>query len=195
MGTIKVELARRAGFFRNDKQKKMANELAVMETRRAVAPVSSKTRGKRMFSYSLNGELYTGRFETKEEAAYEAKNAIEESGLEQETFTVGEADSPVAPESFWDAEQWIEHVACQDDYSHDAADDWDESTKEQREELEAKVRPILAEWLDRHKLRPTFAVIRDYINYEIIDGVPVEKKAEVLRTWGGVMDMVPKEGE
>jgi len=40
--------------------------------------------------------------------------------------------------------------------SGDHAEDWDMSTKEQRAELEREVRSVMAAWLDRHNLRPTF---------------------------------------
>jgi hypothetical protein len=104
-----------------------------------------------MFSYAFDEQTFHGDFATREEAIAEA--ASEGGG---DTFWTGENVPATQPEDWWVAEDWLEHVSCQDEYSGDHADGWDESTKEQRAELESLVRPILGEWLDRHSLRPSF---------------------------------------
>lgn len=104
--------------------------------------------------YSLDEEHYEGDFATREEAIAEGQAAYP-----GETIYVGKGVAPEAPEEFWDAEDWLDNVQDQDEYLIDCADGWDTSTKEQRAELEALVRPILGAWLDRHGLRPTFVII------------------------------------
>lgn len=103
------------------------------------------------FSYSHDGQTYHGSFDTREQAIAEA---IEEG--QGDAFWTGENVPATSPEDWWQAEDWLEHVSCQDEYCGDHADGWDNSTKAQREELESLVRPIMAAWLDRHGLRPTF---------------------------------------
>lgn len=102
------------------------------------------------FSYSFDEQEYNGAFATREEAIAEAE--AEDNGI----FWTGENVPATAPEDWWEAEDWLEHVSCQDEYNGDHADGWDHSSKSQRAELESLVRPILAAWLDRHSLRPKF---------------------------------------
>lgn len=103
------------------------------------------------YSYSTNQETYQGDFDTVEQACDEAAGEV---GLHAH-FWVGEQSKP-EPESWWNAEDWLEHVSWQEEFSSEWADGWDKSTYEQRKELESLVRPIMAAWLDRHKLRPKF---------------------------------------
>jgi hypothetical protein len=107
------------------------------------------------FSYSTDGESYYGRFDTFEEAKHEA--------ISEGAKFVGEAIPPPAPEDYFDADDWIEHVSCQDEYSLDCAEDWCRPTKEQLDELNREVRAVMASWLDRHKLRPTFWLIENAV--------------------------------
>ena len=101
---------------------------------------------------SLNGETYDyPLYDTREQAV--EGGTVEYNG---NPFWVGMATPPERAENFFDAEDWLENVACQDDYSGDHAEGWDMSTKEQRAELEREVREVMAAWLDRHNLRPTF---------------------------------------
>lgn len=86
------------------------------------------------YSWSHNEEQYFGDFATVDDALEEA-----ESEGHEETVWVGERDSPTQPEDFWDADNWLEHVSCQDEYSHEVSEDWDSSTKEQLAELEEEV--------------------------------------------------------
>ena len=109
------------------------------------------------FSYSFNVEDYSGEFDTPEEA-------VEEAFAEDEDATVCSVAENVpapAPESYFDARDWLDNVSNQDPYSIDAAIDWDESTKEQRAELEKEVRAVMGAWLDRHKLRPRFWLVKN----------------------------------
>lgn len=111
------------------------------------------------YSYSFNEELFHGQFDTAEEAVAEAING-------ERQFWVGENVPPTAPEDYWYAEDWLEHVACQDDYSGDFAEGFGVASKEELAELEAYVRPILAAWLERHGLRPTHWIIENPVKYE-----------------------------
>ena len=107
-----------------------------------------KTSMEGTWSLSQNGETYFGRFETKQAA-------IDEGHADGKyPFWVGECEPPSQPETFWHAEDWIEHVCCQDEYNTEWAEDWDKSTREQREELEGEVRALMADWLDHYNLRP-----------------------------------------
>ena len=99
------------------------------------------------YAYSYDEEIYHGSFDTKEQAIAE---------LDGRGGWVGECHDPSPPESWWNAEDWIEHVLCQDEYSGEWAEYTLATTKEQREELEAEVRKLMAAWLDRHDLRPNF---------------------------------------
>lgn len=101
------------------------------------------------FSYSRDESRFHGSFDTREEAVAEALDGYEEGW-------VGENEPPPQPEYLWDAEDWLEHVSCQDEYGSDAAEGWDDSTKEQRAELEIEVRKVMAAWLDKYDLRPKF---------------------------------------
>lgn len=107
------------------------------------------------YSFSRNEEIYEGTFDSLEAVCDEAAANLGVGA----TFWVGEQQSPMPPENLWDAELWLEHVACQDDYSGECAEDWGRATKMQRQELEDQIRPILAAWLDRHRLRPNFWTI------------------------------------
>lgn len=106
------------------------------------------------YCYSRDEKTFYGRFDTIEEATDEALDG-HESGW------VGEAVPPPQPETFWRADDWLEHVSVQDEYSGDWAEDWDESTKEQRAELEAEVQSVMAAWLDKHGLRPKFFNVKN----------------------------------
>lgn len=127
-----------------------------------------------MFAISSDEERYEGSYETIEEAIEEAAN-----GYAHETFWVGKCVPPTQPEQWWDAADWLEHVSCQDSYGGEYAEDWDDSTTEQREELEKEVRAAMASWLDRHKLRPRFFLVEDAVRYVVVDGKPV-KASDVL---------------
>lgn len=130
------------------------------------------------YAYSTDEENYTGPFDTIEEVIAEAtagSNAYVGMG-----FWVGEEAKPPQPEEFWHSSRdWLENVGEQDEYGIEAAEDWDRSTKEQREELEAEVREVMGKWLDRHKLRPSFFLVENVKKYVVVerDG---EYAAEVI---------------
>lgn len=107
------------------------------------------------WSISTNGENYSGQYDTKEEAIAEGQ------AMGYDSFYVGQCCSPISPEAAWCGEDWIDHVLCQDDYSGEWADGSLNATNEELAELEGEVRPILAAWLERHGLRPTFWLIAD----------------------------------
>ena len=113
------------------------------------------------FSISYDEETYQDQFDTREEACKEAAASCE-VGTE---FWVGECVTPTQPEQCFDVIDWLKRVSCCDEYSMECAEDWDESTKEQREELEGQVREVMAKWLDRHDLRPKFWCITDAMKY------------------------------
>lgn len=119
--------------------------------------MASEDQGVKKYSYSYDEESFQGRFDSPEEAAREAFEQDED----REMCWVGEIADPSQPESFFNARDWLDHVSEQDDYSMECAEDWDTSNKEQRQELEKRVREVLAEWLDRHKLRPKFWLIKN----------------------------------
>lgn len=106
------------------------------------------------FSISTDQENYSGNHSTEIEALEEAF-----ADNDCQSVWVGEDESPTQPEEFWQAEYWLEHVSCQEEYGSDWAEGWDQSTKEQREELENEVSKVMAAWLDRHNLRPKFFLI------------------------------------
>lgn len=105
------------------------------------------------WTVSENGENFRGDFETREEAILE--------GQQYGNFWIGTVHEPIQPEQWWNADDWLEHVTVQDEYGGDDAEGWDDSTKEQREELEREVREVMSKWLDRHGLRPRFFNVKD----------------------------------
>lgn len=121
-----------------------------------------------MFAISSDEERYEGQYDTIEDAIDEAAN-----GYAMESFWVGECVDPTQPEELFDAQDWLQSVSESDDYQGEWAEDWDQSTLLQRQELETKVRAVMAEWLERHKLRPTFFQISKPVKYVVVDGVPV----------------------
>lgn len=118
--------------------------------------------GSAGWATSLDGERYDHPFYASRDKAI-AGGTAEYNG---EAFWIGLVFAPENAENFFDAEDWLENVACQDDYSGDHAEGWDMSTKEQRAELEKEVRAVMAAWLERHKLRPTFFNVRDSVLIE-----------------------------
>lgn len=95
-------------------------------------------------------------FQSDEFFSREAAIAGGTDYFDGEPFYIGKLVPPSPPEDRFGAEGWLDDVSCQDDYSGDHAEDWDASTREQREELETEVRRVMAAWLDRHGLRPAF---------------------------------------
>lgn len=109
------------------------------------------------WSISTNEEDYCDCFDSEEDAIAEGR------ANEEGSFFVGKCIAPAQPEVLFDAcavKNWIQICVWQHpDYSHDFADGQVNPDRQQREELAEKIRPIIAEWLDRHRLRPTFFLI------------------------------------
>ena len=86
------------------------------------------------------------------------------------TFWIGEARQPTSPELFYHFSSVFDYLVFDEDYSIDAAVDYveklDKLKPEITDELEAKIQPIIKEWLEKHKLMPTFYVVE---NNEKID--------------------------
>lgn len=117
---------------------------------------------------------FQGSFSTKQDAIAEALAGADDNS----TICVGRMVPPNQPEELWHAEDWIEHVSCQDDYCGDWAEDWDGSTDSQRHELEREVRAVMAAWLDRHKLRPRHFMVRDVEDFDVVDGQAVKRERQ-----------------
>ncbi len=107
------------------------------------------------YAFSVDEEHFSGDFDTVELACQEAARDPDIGCF----FWVGEVTAPPGPEAFFDADLWLEHVSCQDEYSLDCAEDWDQATAVQKEELEEAVRNVMSLWLDRHNLRPGFFMV------------------------------------
>ena len=101
---------------------------------------------------STDGNYFDGDYETKE-AAIAAGH-----GLDDYPFWVGMKSHPEPPEELWRAEDFVEHVLCQDEYDSDYNDF--EIPASLAAELEGIVQKAIGEFLDAHKLRPTFWVVR-----------------------------------
>ncbi len=117
------------------------------------------------FSYSRDRQNWNGEYPTREEAIEAAIGNAEPEA--PPFFWVGQNNPPPAPENRWDAEDWVENVLCMDEYSSDAADGSLPVTKEQGEELESIIRPILGLWLDKHDLRPNFWLVEFVKEYDM----------------------------
>lgn len=103
------------------------------------------------WSISTDQERYHGEWDTKEEAIAEAQTY-------DQTCWVGQCVPPVPPENLFNGYSvatWLDcDVLQHDDYAGEWAEGSVQATREQRDELAAEIRPIIAAWLDRHKLRP-----------------------------------------
>lgn len=116
------------------------------------------------FCVSTDGEHYNSRFATEQEAIDEAVSW----GVD--VFYVGKPEKPSQPEEFWCVDDWISQVNEQDDYGGEYAEDWYDGSREQEKELDEQVRPVLAAWLDKHKLRPKHWIINSYTKYIVVEG-------------------------
>lgn len=124
------------------------------------------------FVWSDDEETFQSDFYTTiDEAINAGANAVGVGG----TFWVGEAVNPPSPESFFNLAQWLDGLCDQIEYSCDWASDWmDSLEKAQIEELEDKIRYVIAGWLDAKKLRPSFFNVVSTKKYHVagdVDGV------------------------
>jgi hypothetical protein len=120
-----------------------------------------------VYCWSTDEEHYEGECASIAEALGES-----DDGHEFPTVWVGIRMQPTSPEAYFDAafvRAWLCDVGERDDYCPDCdwSEDWDRSTREQREELATAIRATMAEWLTRHDLRPRFFAIRDAHKYEL----------------------------
>jgi hypothetical protein len=122
------------------------------------------------YAISYADELYSGDYDTIEEAAHEVEPG--------RAVWIGEKRAPVQPETLWDVEDWLERVSDDDDYFGEWAEDWDASTRKQVDELEAEVRAVMAAWLDRHNLRPKFFVAENAVYYSAERLAELREKGE-----------------
>jgi hypothetical protein len=102
------------------------------------------------WSYSHDGELYNGTFDTFEECLAECTDGMDRH------FFIGQAKSPPPPEDYFSWRDLAEHASCQDEYSGDWAEDWDRATEAECKELEAEVAEVIREWRERHDVGPHF---------------------------------------
>jgi hypothetical protein len=126
------------------------------------------------WSISTNEENYNKLFNTAEEAIrYGHWSKYDE-------FWVGQCVAPVQPELLFngsDIETWLDMTVYQhDDYTGEWAENAVDANDNQLEELAAEIRPVIAAWLDRHKLRPTHWQIDPTTVVRVSDN---EKKNEV----------------
>lgn len=121
---------------------------------------------KNQYAYSTDGEGYTGKYDSHEEALAEAQNDYPDCS----TFWIGTIQPPPPPEDFWCAEDWIEHVCVQDEYCHEWAEGWCDASNSQFEELEAEIRPILAAWIKKNGFTPNHYTVTDSKMYEVEGG-------------------------
>lgn len=109
------------------------------------------------WAISTNEEDYSGCFGSEDEAIAEGK------ANEYSRFFVGKCVKPAQPEVLFDGdavEDWLkDHVWQHEDYCHDWADGQVNPNRKQLEDLAERIRPVIAEWLDRHGLRPRFFLI------------------------------------
>lgn len=109
------------------------------------------------WSISTNGETYFGEFTMEE--------AIEEASTYGFPCWVGKCVPPIQPEELfteWTLMDWLDnYVREHDDYAGEWAEGSVNPNNVQLKELAAEIRPIIAAWLDRHDLRPTFFNIID----------------------------------
>lgn len=104
------------------------------------------------WGYTRDGEMYSGCYDTAEEAAEEG--ALEEG----QTVKVGQYRDPEVL-AFVDADSVIERIICQDEYCGDWAEDALACTDEQMAELTEAFREAMRTWLDKHDLWPSFGIV------------------------------------
>ena len=120
---------------------------------------------KKTYSYSYDEEHYNGAFDCIDDAMAAAMSSNECPSA----IWIGENVPPPPPETFWQAYDWIDCVVGQDEYSGDWAAGWPRKTLPHRRELEDEVRAVMAKWLDKYGLRPTFYNVENAKQYVVGD--------------------------
>lgn len=103
------------------------------------------------WALSTDEENYCMQFGTKEEALKAAK---EFDGCQ---CWIGKCIPPEQPEELFDESavgDWLDRVWSHDDYLGEWAEESFAPTRAQCQELAKELRPVIAAWLDRNKLRP-----------------------------------------
>lgn len=140
--------------------------------------IKKYTRNK--VAYSMDGENYSGMFDTAAEALEDARNEIEymiesrkkgyKIDLPERVF-VGECElyQPSLLSCGYDVIEAVQDDAY--DEAEEYAEDYlDDVTKEQREELEEQLDVVFNAWLEKYDLYPNFYTIPAYDTYKYIDG-------------------------
>lgn len=121
------------------------------------------------YAYSHDEELYHGDYDTPEEAAIEGLDGADEN----DRVWVGVKVPPPQPELYFQIEDLIENVSCQDEYGLECAEDWYDGTAVQEKEINAEVSAVIGRWLDKHGLRPKFFLVEETIEWELDGDQPV----------------------
>lgn len=119
--------------------------------------------------YNLRGyEIWNGEeFDTREEAIIEGKKEIEEEGLPNDSFEIGQIAEVFV--SGVDVDYILENVAenTTDEVGEVGEDYLDDVTKEDRDELEEKLNEVLFKWIKEHKYEPNFFKIENTEKIEL----------------------------
>lgn len=129
------------------------------------------TEGKFSSSRREDGG-YSGEFDSREEAVFE-EFSTEQEELRRDQWLklgcwVGKIVSPSCPSLYIDANYILEHIACQDEYCVDWAENWPDSSKEQEAELTAEFQRVFLAWMEKHDLKPKFFNV-DEIDYMTVE--------------------------
>lgn len=109
------------------------------------------------WGYSVDNEVFEDTLDTPEQAIVEGNERALDAGVMK--FYIGQYEGSPDPAGYIDADLIIEHVKCQDDFSHEFAEDWPDESREQNDELTEIMRATFRQWLDRHGLNPTFSTV------------------------------------
>lgn len=123
--------------------------------------------GKWMYNLSGN-EIWNGEeFDTKEEAVKEAKKEIEEEGLDNISFEIGQIAQAFV--SGVDVDYILENVAenTTNEVGEVGEDYLEDVTKEDRDELEEKLNEVLFKWIKEHNYEPSFFKIENIEKIEV----------------------------
>lgn len=115
-----------------------------------------------LYAWSEDEERYHGPFDSVAAALTQA----ERDGVESDFVWVGECYHPHA-EDYVDAHLVLDHIVEQEEYCIDAADGWPNATTGQKAELTRLLQQTVGDWLDRHKLRERFFLVRDTVKHQL----------------------------